>query len=381
MALASVTVLVATSSASASKTAKVASACTANIAIEGPFTGPVAFLGLEQLSMAKLAVAQDNAKYGLNVTLAQDDTQLTPSLAVTKTAAIIASNAVAAIGPSGSQEVLAVGPTFAKAGLATISPSATDPALTTDGKDKTFFRVVSTDAVQGPQDANYIATVLKPKAVLLIDDEEAYSTDLAAVMTPILEKAGIKVDTAKFPNTDTGPTLANDLNGIVTTDLKADDTVTLMPIQEANAAQSFADDAKQQGKTTVVFGTDGTDDQQEFFYPGSYVSDFAPNISTSAQWKYLVKDDAKYGTYGPFGVPSYVAADVEMRAISSVCKAGGTPSRANVLAAIRKTDIPASQNPLSELIEFKPDGDLVKSQFFLSKIGAGGVRTPVKTTG
>jgi len=70
-----------------------------------------------------------------------------------------------------------------------------------------------------------------------------------------------------------------------------------------------------------------------------------------------------------------------MRAISSVCKAGGTPSRANVLAAIRKTDIPASQNPLSELIEFKPDGDLVKSQFFLSKIGAGGVRTPVKTTG
>ena len=101
--------------------------CTATIAIEGPFTGPVAQVGLEQLHFAQLAVANDNAANHTNVTLAQDDTQLTPSLATAKTQSIIASNAVAAVGPAGSQEVEAVGPLFGKAGMAFVSGSATLP--------------------------------------------------------------------------------------------------------------------------------------------------------------------------------------------------------------------------------------------------------------
>ena len=380
MAIASVTVFGATSSA---KVAKVAAAtCSANIAIEGPFTGPVAQLGLEQLHFAELAVANDNKSLHLNVKLAQDDTQLTPSIATTKTQAIISSNAVAVIGPSGSQEVLAVGPLLAKAGLAAISGSATDPVLTTSGKNKTFFRVVATDDIQGPQDANYIIKVLHPKAVLLINDEEAYSTGLEAVMTPILEKAGIKVNNQGINGTDTGATLANDISSLVTSQLNANETVTLMPIQEALDAQQFAETAKQQGKVTTVFGTDGTDSPTQFNYPGSYVSNFAPDISTvdSTLDKSLVAGVAKYGPYGAFGVPSYEAADVEMRAIASVCASGATPSRANVLAAIRKTDISAADNPLGEVIKFKADGDLVKSQFYLFHINSAGKYIQIPTT-
>ena len=44
--------------------------------IEAPFTGPVAQLGQEQLHFAQLAVADDNAANGTNITLVQDDTQL-----------------------------------------------------------------------------------------------------------------------------------------------------------------------------------------------------------------------------------------------------------------------------------------------------------------
>ena len=76
-----------------------AALCTASIAIEGPFTGPVAQVGLEQLHFAQLAVKMDNQANGTDVTMAQDDTQLTPSLATQKTQAIISSNAVAAVGP------------------------------------------------------------------------------------------------------------------------------------------------------------------------------------------------------------------------------------------------------------------------------------------
>jgi len=378
IALASVTVFAGTSAA---HNATVAKACNASIAIEAPLTGPVAQLGLEQLAGAKAAVGAYNKADGVHVTLGQDDTQLTPALAVTKTAAIISSNAVAIVGPSGSQEVLAVGPALTTAGLAAISGSATNVTLTTNGADKTFFRVVATDGVQGPQDANYILKHEKPKAVLIIEDEEAYSTGLGGTIQQILTAAGVTVNVQSFNGQDTGATLANDLSSIVASQLNAAETVTVMPIQEAADAQQFAEDAKQAGKTTLVFGTDGTDSSSQFFFPGSLVSNFAPDIATvnSKLDKTVTKQIKAAGTYGPFGVPSYVAAAVEVNAIASVCKAGKTPSRSNVLAAIRKTNLPANANPMGQVIKFKADGDLTTSQFYLFKINAGGKYIQIST--
>ena len=372
MVLASVTIFGATSSANAAKTA--AAKCTASIAIEAPLTGPVAQLGIEQLAGAKAAVAADNKSLGIHVTLGQDDTQLTPALAVTKTAAIISSNAVAIVGPSGSQEVAAVGPALTTAGLAAVSGSATNPTLTTTGANTTFLRVVATDSVQGPQDANYILKHLKAKSVLIVEDEELYSTGLGGTIAQLLTAAGVTVNVQSFNGQDSGATLANDLSSIVAAQLNPAETVTVMPIQEAADAQQFAEDAKQAGKTTLVFGTDGTDSSSQFFFPGSLVSNFAPDIATVKNPidEAVTKEIKAQGTYGPFGVPSYEAADVEMRAIASVCKAGKKPSRSNVLAAIRKTNIPAKQNPLGQVVKFKADGDLTTSQFYLFKINANG---------
>jgi branched-chain amino acid transport system substrate-binding protein len=360
--------------AAARATARSAAGCDSSIAIEGPFTGPVAQLGLEQLHFAELAIANDNAANHTNITLAQDDTQLTPSIAVTKTNAIIASSAVAAVGPAGSQEVEAVGPLFGRAGMAFITGSATLPALTTSGKNPTFFRVVPYDDVQGPQDAHYIINHLHPKAVLIVDDDEAYSQGLASVMIPILKKAGIKVNHQTYNGTDTGATLANALSSLVTSQLNSSETVTVLPWQTAANAQQFGLDAKQQGKKTTIFGTDGTDSPSQFKIPGSYVSNFGPDISTSksALDKSIVKGVAKYGPYGAFGLPTYEATDVVMKAIASVCKAGKTPSRANVLSAIRKTNIGPTANPLGIPIAFQHDGNLAGNNGYLFHINAQG---------
>src|SRR6185437_5196192 len=144
-ALASATVFGAASSARPVAKAA-ATSCKTSIAFEGPFaSGPAIPQGLEQLHFSELAVAMDNKALGIHVSLGQDDTGLNPALATTKTNAIIASKAVAIIGPSGSQEVEAVGPLMAKAGIAGVSGSATLPALTLSGANPTFFRVVPTD--------------------------------------------------------------------------------------------------------------------------------------------------------------------------------------------------------------------------------------------
>jgi branched-chain amino acid transport system substrate-binding protein len=348
--------------------------CKASIAIEGPFTGPVAEVGLEQLHFAQLAVANDNKSLGMDVTLNQDDTQLTPSIAITKTQSIISSDAVGVVGPAGSQEVEAVGPVFGKAGLAFVTGSATLPALTTSGKNPTFFRVVPDDNVQGPQDANYIVKHLHPKAVLMIDDNEAYSQGLVNVMTPILQKAGIKVNHQTLNGTDTGATLANAIKSLVSSQLTPDESVTVVPWQAAANAQTFGLDAKQQGKKTILFGTDGTNSPSQFKIPGSYVSAFGPDISQSKRPldQQIVKGVAQFGPYGSFGVPSYEAADVIMRAISSVCKSGQTPSRSNVLAALKKTNVPASQNPLGIPVSFASNGNLAGNHGYLFHINNAG---------
>jgi branched-chain amino acid transport system substrate-binding protein len=378
MGLASLTIFGATSSAATAR--KAAASCTASIAVEAPYaTGPATQLGLEQLHFAEFAVAADNKALKINVSLGKNDTGLNPALATTRTNAIIASSAVAAIGPAGSQEVEAVGPLYAKAGMAFISGSATNSTLTTSGANSTFFRVVAPDSVQGPQDANYIVKKLQPKAVLIIDDEEAYSTGLVSVMTPILQAAGIQVNHQSYNGNDTGATLQSDMSSLVTSQLNPSETVVILPWQSAANAQLFGTTMQQQGKNATLFGTDGTDSPGQFIIPGTYVSNFGPDISGSKSPldKAIVKGVAKYGPYGAFGLPTYEATDVVMRAIAAVCKAGKKPSRANVLAAIRKTNIPAAQNPLGLTIAFKADGDLKNGIFYLFHINAKGTYVPI----
>jgi branched-chain amino acid transport system substrate-binding protein len=348
--------------------------CTASIAVEGPFTGPVAPVGLEQLHFAQLAVANDNAALHTNVTMAQDDTQLMPSIATTKTQSIIATPAVAVVGPSGSQEVEAVGPLLARAGLAAVSGSATLPALTSSGANKTFFRVVPDDNVQGPQDANYVVNHLHPKGVLIIDDDEAYSQGITKVMIPILQKAGIKVDHQTYNGTDTGATLSNALSSLVTSHLNSNVQVAILPWQSAGNAQQFGLDAQQQHKKVVLFGTDGTNSPSQFHITGTYISTFGPDIATSKNPldQAVVKGVAKYGPYGAFGVPTYAATDVVMRAIAAVCKGGQTPTRANVLAAIKQTNIPAAANVLDQPISFTSTGNLTGQPGYLFHVNSQG---------
>jgi hypothetical protein len=59
-----------------------------------------------------------------------------------------------------------------------------------------------------------------------------------------------------------------------------------------------------------------------------------------------------------------------MDAIASICKAGKTPTRANVLAAIRKTNIPPAQSVLGLRIKFQANGNLAGSPGYLFHVDA-----------
>ena len=348
-----------TSSASAAT-----KSCVASIGFEGPITGPVAPLGTEQLHFAQLAVAMDNAANKTKITLVQGDTQLQPAQATTVTQQFISNSSIlAVVGPAGSQEVEAVGGPMARAGMGFITGSATAVALTT-GKYPTFFRVVSKDSVQGPQDANYIVKTLHPKSIMIVDDQEAYSTGLVSAMTPVFQAAGIKVDHESVSQKVT------DFSSLVAK-VTPETSVVVLPWQVAANAQQFGRNLAQQHKKAVIFGTDGLFSPGTFTINGSYVSSFGPDITAIAADSALAQAaKAKYGAFGTFGPPVFAATHVIDEAIASVCKAGQTPSRANVLAAIKTTNEPTSI--LGQPISFDSHGDLNGGKFFLFKIDSAG---------
>jgi branched-chain amino acid transport system substrate-binding protein len=334
------------------------------VAVEGPFTGPVAVLGQEQLAFAKLAVHDDNAANSTNITLVQGDTQLTPSVATTVTQQEISnSKVVAVVGPAGSQEVGAVGPLFGRAGLAFISGSATATTLT-QGANPTFFRVVSKDAVQGPQDAHYIISHLHPKSLMIVDDQEAYSTGLVSVMEPIFKSAGISVDHESVSQKQT------DFSSLVAK-VTPQTSVVVLPWQVAANAQQFGKNLAEQKKSAVIFGTDGLFSPGTFEISGSYVSSFGPDINyIPSDASIVTAAKAAFPKFGTFGPPVYAAEHVVDEAIASVCKNGQTPSRSNVLAAIKLTN--ESTSILGQPISFDSHGDLSNGKFFLFKIDPKG---------
>ncbi len=353
-----------TSTASSSSPSAGTTACVASIGMEGPLTGPVAVLGQEQLHFAELAVAADNVLNKTSISIVQGDTQLTPSIATTVTQQFTSNPKIlAVVGPAGSQEVEAVGPLMARAALAFISGSATATALTT-GKYPTFFRTVSNDGVQGPQDANYIVNNLHPKALMIVDDQEAYSTGLVSEMIPVLQKAGITVDHESVSQK------VVDFSSLVAKVTPAM-TVVVLPWQIAGNAQQFGKDLAQEHKNAVIFGTDGLFSPGTFEITGSYVSSFGPDITAMpADAAIAALAKAKYGSFGTFGPPVYAATHVIDEAIASVCKSGQTPTRANVLAAIKNTN--EATTILGQPIQFDSNGDVVHGRFFLFKINSAG---------
>jgi branched-chain amino acid transport system substrate-binding protein len=222
---------------------------------------------------------------------------------------------------------------------------------------------VPNDSVQGPQDANYIVNNLHPKALMIVDDQEAYSTGLVSAMVPIFKAAGIKVDHESVSQKTT------DFSSLVAKVTPAT-TVVVLPWQIVANAQQFGRNLAQQHKKAVIFGTDGLFAPGAFTIPGSYLSMFGADITKIPADKAISATATARGFNAPNGPPTFAATHVIDEAIAAVCKSGQTPSRANVLAAIRKTNEPTSI--LGQPIRFDSHGDMVNGKFFLAKINSAG---------
>ncbi|MDX6569284.1 MAG: branched-chain amino acid transport system substrate-binding protein [Gaiellales bacterium] len=335
---------VAASSSSASAAAGVSCSKTLKIAMVTPLTGGAAFLGQEQLSWAKYAVKTLAPAMGLKIQLLQGDTPVEQGPAPAQTLAqkyAADPSVVGIVGPSTSGAVVASSKTYGQAGIAEISPSATKISLTKGSpRDAapSFFRDVPADDVQGPSDANYMIKTLKAKNVVLIDFQEPYSVGLVGQVGPALKAAGVTVTSQSIPNTVT------DFSSYVT-NVPASADYVFFPSQKPADAQAFASQLAEQGKKAKVFGGDGTNGPGVFKAAGSYLSNFAPDITGIAADKAIIdgwKKDNKGKTVGSFGPPTYGATQILKKAIKAACTVGKCTmkNRGAVVTDMRKVTIP-----------------------------------------
>ena len=364
-ALAIVASAVARPAASASAAASCSSV---SIGMLAPITGPAGSIGSDQLHWAQFYFSQWNKVKGhIKIKLVQGDTQLDPSKAST-VAQQFASNGsiMGVIGPAGSDEVQAVAPILRKAGLAFASGSATRVSLTNGSQKGYFFRDVPNDGVQGPTAASYMFSTLGVKSgssVMIVDDQESYSTGLADIVGQSLTGKGVKVDRESISQKDT------DFSSLIAKVTSATKVVYL-PFQLASQAQLFAQQLKAQGKTAVAFGSDGTFDSSKFNVSGSYISFFAPDVTTIKADASVVAAFHKQfpGATSPFGAPNYVLAQAYAQAITKACK-DKKVTRAEVRKAFAKTSL--GSTILGQSIRFTANGDVAGAKFHIFKIVNG----------
>jgi branched-chain amino acid transport system substrate-binding protein len=128
--------------------------------------------------------------------------QYDPAQAATNARKMVADkDVVASIGPQMSGAGKAMTPILSQGGLATITPSSTNPDISSPkfaeqyrpaGKP-IYFRTVTTDAFQGPNMANFLAETLKVKSVFVLDDSGAFGVGIAVTFQKQAEAKGIKV--------------------------------------------------------------------------------------------------------------------------------------------------------------------------------------------
>ncbi|MFK8256371.1 branched-chain amino acid ABC transporter substrate-binding protein [Erwinia sp. AnSW2-5] len=162
------------------------------VAIVGAMSGPVAQYGDMQWTGAQQAIADINAKGGVNgdklIAVKYDDV-CDPKQAVAVANKVINDGIRYVIGHLCSSSTQPASDIYEDEGVLMITPAATAPDLTSRGY-KLIMRTTGLDSDQGPTAAKYILSEIKPQRIAVVHDKQQYGEGLARSVQDSLKKAG-----------------------------------------------------------------------------------------------------------------------------------------------------------------------------------------------
>ena len=140
----------------------------------------------------ELAVADLNAKGGVlgeQIRVISVDDACDTEQAVAAARKLISDGVVFVVGHICSGGAIPTAPLYEAAGVIVMSPSATNPRLTEEGRAN-VFRVVGRDDQQGIIAGNYLADHWGEKKIAILHDGQAYGRGLAEETKKTLNDAG-----------------------------------------------------------------------------------------------------------------------------------------------------------------------------------------------
>ncbi|MDT8448069.1 MAG: branched-chain amino acid ABC transporter substrate-binding protein [bacterium] len=166
------------------------------IGVAGAHSGDLAPYGIPARDALALAAEKLNAAGGLlgqKVQLVVLDDVCKPGVAADVANKMVAERVVAVIGHICSGATKAALPIYQAAKIPVISPSATSPELTLEGRYPLFFRSIPHDAKQAMVQADFIVQKLKAKTAVIVHDKGDYGKALALLVEQELKKRGVKI--------------------------------------------------------------------------------------------------------------------------------------------------------------------------------------------
>ena len=157
-------------------------------------TGPVAWAGEQALVGTELAVADLNAKGGVlgeQMRVISVDDACDAEQAVAAARKLISEGVRFVVGHMCSGAAIPTAPLYEAAGVIVISPSATNPRLTEEGRAN-VFRVVGRDDQQGIIAGNHLADQWDEKKIAILHDGALYGRGLAEETKKTLNARGVR---------------------------------------------------------------------------------------------------------------------------------------------------------------------------------------------
>ncbi len=355
------------------------------IGLIAPLTGSLSALGLGMRNSEQLAIDQANAANkipGWTIQFdPQDDAESTSTgqAAATTLASDPAVGGV--VGTLQSSIALVAVPVLNKADIVMVSPANTNPALTqgqnyqSGTKSRPFanyFRVCTTDAIQGPFAADYASQKLGAKSVYLVNDKLVYGVGLTTAFKGEFTKDGGTV--AGSAQVSTGQT---DFGALVTKVLAAKPDLVYYGGQYPEGAP-FDKQLIAAGYKGAFMGGDGLDDPTFIKDIGAQTADaYATNVGAAVQdlpgaAAYVKAYDAAYPNtpFSAYGPNTYDATDVIINALAKSL-AGKTAIDQSVRQATIADTATENFTGITGTVSFDQYGDTTNKVLTMYKVESG----------
>ena len=334
------------------------------IGVAAPLTGTQAKIGTDMLQGAEVAVAEWNARGGINgqqIVIVKGDDEASPKQAPVVARDLIGKKVVGVVGHFNSGCTIPASEIYDESQVVMITPASTNP-LVTDRAYPGIFRVCGRDDKQGSVGAKFALETLKAKRIAILHDKTTYGQGLADEFKKYLAKNGVKpVYYAGVPKEEL------DFRAIITAIRRTEpDLWYFGGIYDQGGP--LLKQAKQAGLTAPLMSGDGLIDTALIQTAGpdaeGTLLTFGPDPEKRPTAKaFLTAYNTKHGPHGPYAIYGYDAVNIILEAVA---KTGSTKFR-DLTQYIHGTEFQTAMGPL----RFDKKGDITDTYYVLWVVKGG----------